>query len=228
MRAACVGPRRVGEAGSLDIRSKITAKSRCMTTGFFNELVDEAWLRPTRTTAPVWASPPECAMPRQGGMIEICCDTDLVIWIGDFAIYESGAAMTLHVAWRPPRDIQPPFMPGLRGRDGLCLGLEAATGTRILARQFRTLAAQEREPREPVLCATRARYGGRSAAVDLWLWPRLEDYVIWICEWREQRVREVRVPSRSHTPTADDQLGASAAPVRRATVVARASARGQR
>jgi hypothetical protein len=161
--------------------------------GFFDGLVDVTWLAPPRPLAPrPWLGPPGNERPRVLPLDALFVTRrELSIWSGSAMTYREGALLQLDVRWRLPLRVIYPVVPGARGRDGLCVGIETRDGARALA-----MSQSHGAPRPPSeslalrVVSSRRVLGG--ATIDLWLWPQPSTPIAVVVEWRSQGVRECR------------------------------------
>ena len=169
-----------------------------MPLGFFDLLVDPAWLKSSREhegqrSAP-WLGPPPDVLPhRSVTHHEVARTPDLAIWISGTSVFPSGMSLELQVRWRGERRVMAPLIPGQRGRRGLCLGVLFDDGRRVLAKSPSDLHGQS-QPEQAGLTATARTAGTYQATTDLWLWPLPDQPLTWVLEWQFQRVAETHVP----------------------------------
>jgi hypothetical protein len=160
--------------------------------GFFDEIIDAAWLTPraNRTSdPPPWLGPPHDVVPAHVATdLEIVQTSDLAVWISGAAVFPSGVNFELQVRWCERRQIQLPLMPGVGGRDGLCLGVLFDDGRRLLATPRRLQSSQSAPSQSMVVAPLRAR--PHFATSEIWLWPLPKDSLTWVLEWRGQRIGE--------------------------------------
>jgi hypothetical protein len=171
--------------------------------GFFDEIIDPAWLRPTASALPdpPWVGPPHDVMPAPVVMeMEFVRMGDLAVWMSGAAVFPCGVSFELQVRWGDGRRVQLPLVPGERGRDGLCLGALFDDGHRELAVPRRRQST-ERAPSQSLVAAP-LRVRPHQATSEIWLWPLPEISLTWILEWRAQRVGESRVRTEASEFTA--------------------------
>jgi hypothetical protein len=161
--------------------------------GFFDEIVDAAWLIPGQTdppSDPPWLGPPCDTVPQRCDVeIEFVRARDIALWMSGAAVFPSGVALTLEIRWGADHRVGLPVIPGERGRSGLCLGARFDDGHRILAAPRRRQSSKS--SRTLVVAPLRAR--PQLATVEVWLWPLPEVSLAWIVEWRAQGIRETAV-----------------------------------
>jgi hypothetical protein len=160
---------------------------------FFDEIIDPRWLRPINDNRRArWLGPPDDVIPGYTNVrLSLYRANDLAIWLVGADVFPDGVRLSLETRWRTPRSVTPPVVPGARGREGLCLGVELGGGRRLLATSHAALAATE-GPVDSALVVLGTGAETFQNTTTLWLWPLPHEDVTWVLEWRLQGVPEVR------------------------------------
>lgn len=162
--------------------------------GYFDEVIDQNWLdvRSPIVPDPSWIGPPHDCVPSCVAIqSEVVEGQNIALWISGAAVYPAGLWFELHVRWRRHRNVEMPLIPGLRGRNGLCLGAIVDDHQRIIATGRRPAAAGVDPGRTIAASPLVAR--PHIAVCGLWVWPTPKVSLTWVVEWRAQRLREVRI-----------------------------------
>jgi len=163
--------------------------------GFFDEIVDAAWLVSEQSdppSDPAWLGPPCDFVPKRCDLdIEFVRSRDMSLWMPWAEVFPYGVALTLEVRWAAAQRVALPVIPGERGRAGLCLGAEFDDGHRVLATSRRRQSRESPLERTLVVAPLRAR--PNLATIEVWLWPLPHVSLTWVLEWRAQRIRETAV-----------------------------------
>jgi len=162
--------------------------------GFFDEIIDPAWLAPSPTALPEppWLGPPHDVRAIQLPIeLDFVRTSDLALWISGATVFPSGITFDLQVRWGRARRVALPLLVGDRGRGGLCLGVAFDDGRRALAVPRRRQLRQ-REPQQS-LVATTLRARPYQTTNEIWMWPLPAESLTWVLEWRAQQVAESRV-----------------------------------
>lgn len=162
--------------------------------GFFDEIVDAAWLVTEPSTPPAdppWLGPPYDVVPQHCEVeIEFVRTRGISLWMSRADVFPSGVALTLEVRWEAAQQIALPVIPGDRGRSGLCLGARFDDGSRVLAASRRRHSAAGDLPPDRTIVVAPLRARPHMATIEVWVWPLPEVSLTWLLEWRAQRIRE--------------------------------------